>query len=251
MKGISWGLRLEKTNRAAIKLLIEWNNRWLIAGASGRGKTWFALWLIAQYIKQNKRSFFVFLSDNARDYNKANHTPVIRPAANGFKLVQFDSEHAKQRWNWDRILMKHRRLYIETGNLLSGEMTGLVNQISGAFWRLGSGLFAIDEAWQFLPHIDPPLEFERLSRGGRKAGVDVMAITQRVVDIHPRILNSLNLIVSFGLVEQNDVQRMGRYFEPVKGKDPRLIIPKLKQGQFLIRATEIGEQELATTAGLK
>lgn len=232
-------------------MLIEWNNRWLIAGASGRGKTWFALWAIAQYVKMNKRSFFVFLSDNARDYNKANHPPTIRPANNGFKLVQYDSQHARQPWNWQRILQKHRRLYIETGNLLSEEMVSLVNQLSKAFWNLGAGLFAIDEAWQFLPHTNPPLEFERLIRGGRKAGVDTMVISQRVVDIHPRILNSLNLIVSFGLVEKNDVDRISRYFDPIRGREPKLIIPALKQGQYLIKATETGEQEMNTTMKLR
>lgn len=231
-------------------MLIEWNNRWLIVGSSGRGKTWFALWVIAQYVKMNKRSFFVFLSDNARDYNKLNHPPTIRPANLGFKLVHFGAEHAKRTWNWKRILLKHRRLYIETGNLLSEEMVSLVNQLSKAFWNLGAGLFAIDEAWQFLPHTNPPLEFERLIRGGRKRGVDTMVISQRVVDIHPRILNSLNLIVAFGLAEKNDVDRISRYFDPIRGLDPKLIIPNLKQGQYLIKEVETGRQEMNTTMGL-
>lgn len=231
-------------------MLIEWNNRWLIAGASGRGKTWFALWAIAQYAKLNKRSYFVFLTDNARDYNKTNHPPAIRPANNGFKLVQYRAEHARHAWSWQRILQKHRRLYIETVNLISEEMVSLVNQLSKAFWQLGSGLFAIDEAWQFLPHTNPPLEFERLVRGGRKVGVDTMVITQRVVDIHPRILNSVNVVVSFGLAEKNDVERISRYFNPVQGQDPKLIIPNLQQGQYLIKVVETGEQELNTTMGL-
>lgn len=231
-------------------MLIEWNNRWLIAGASGRGKTWFALWAISQYVNLNKRSYYVFLSDNARDYNKHNHPMPIRPANLGFKLVRYDAEHAKRAWNWERILQKHRRLYIETGNLLSEEMVLLVNRLSRAFWQLGAGLFAIDEAWQFLPHTNPPLEFERLIRGGRKRGVDTMVISQRVVDIHPRILNSLNLIVAFGLAEKNDVDRISRYFAPVRGRDPRQVIPDLRQGQYLIRAVETGEQELNTTMGL-
>jgi hypothetical protein len=231
--------------------MIEWNNRWLIAGVSGTGKSWFALWLISQYIRLRKRSFYVFLSDNARDYDKANHTPAIRPAANGFKLVTYTNEHAKRVWDWEKVLRQHRRLYIETANLLDDEMKALVNSLSMAFWRLGSGLFAVDEAWQFLSHTNPPLEFERLSRGGRKMGVDVMAITHRVVDIHPRILNSLNLIVSFRLTEKNDVERVARYFEPVKGKDPRLVIPKMQQGHYLIKATETGEQEANSTLGLR
>lgn len=230
--------------------MIEWNNRWLIAGVSGTGKSWFSLWLISQYVRLRKRSFYVFLSDNARDYNKANHTPAIRPAANGFKLVTYTNEHAKRAWDWEKVLRKHRRLYIETANLLEDEMKTLVNSLSRAFWRLGSGLFAVDEAWQFLSHKNPPLEFERLSRGGRKMGVDVMVITQRVVDIHPRILNSLNLIVSFRLTEKNDVERVARYFEPVKGKDPRLVIPKMQQGHYLIKVTETGEQEANSTLGL-
>src|SRR5690606_4424853 len=174
------------------------------------GKTWFSLWLIRQYVRLNKRSFYVFLSDNARDYNKANHDHSIRRAANGFKLVTYTSEHASKTWNWERGLQTHRRLYIETTRLLEDETNRLVNALSLAFWRLGSGLFAVDEAWQFLSHTNPPLEFERLSRGARKMGVDVMAITQRVVDIHPRILNSLNPIVSFRLTEKNDVERISR-----------------------------------------
>lgn len=231
-------------------MLIEWNNRWLIAGASGRGKTWFALWVISQYVRMNKRSFYVFMSDNARDYNKSNHPPEIRPANLGFKLVYFDAEHAKRAWNWERILQKHRRLYIETGNLLSEEMVLLVNRLSRAFWNLGAGLFAIDEAWQFLPHANPPLEFERLVRGGRKVGVDTMVITQRVVDIHPRVLNSVNVVVSFGLAEKNDVERISRYFDPIGGRDAKLIIPNLQQGQYLIKEVETGKQEMNTTMGL-
>src|SRR5690606_3019973 len=74
-----------------------------------------------------------------------------------------------------------------------------------------------------------------------------MVITHRVVDIHPRILNSTNLIVAFGLTEKNDIDRISRYFGPVRGRDPRQVIPNLKQGQYLIRAVETGEQAVNTT----
>src|SRR5690606_27791171 len=108
--------------------------RWLIAGVSGTGKTWFALWLISQYVRRKKRSYFVFLSDNAKDYDKGNHSPAIRPRRNGFRLLTFDSQHAGRRWDWKRVLQRHRKLYIETANLTNDEMTALVNDLSVAFW---------------------------------------------------------------------------------------------------------------------
>lgn len=228
--------------------MIEWNNRTLIAGVSGTGKTYAALLFQSWYVKLSKRSYYVFLSDNQRDYDKANHPPSIRPKNLGFKLVTFDSVHASQNWNWKKILQTHKRLYIETGDLLEEEITHLVNQLSGAFWALGSGLFAIDEAWNFL--AERPVGFERLGRGGRKKGVDLLAITQRVVDLHPKILSQFNLIVSFRLDEKNDVERISRYFSPINGKDPRFVIPSLSQGQYLIKATETGEQEMNSTLGL-
>lgn len=231
--------------------MIEWNNKWLIAGVSGTGKTWAALWLLSQYQKLGKRSYYVFLADNSRDYDNPMHRRGISPRANGFKLLTFGANEARKGWNWVEILRKHRKLYIETGNLSAKETQTLVNSLSEAFWILGNGLFCIDEAWLFLNRNFMPESFERLARGGRKVGVDLMAITQRVVDIHPDILSQFNVIVSFRLAELNDRERLARYFEPFRGKQARDIIQTLKQGEYLIKITETGQQERQSTFNIK
>ena len=75
---------------------VEWNNRILIAGVSGTGKSWLGIYILSQYILQNKRKYFVFLSDNRAEYNKYNHNPQMRPKNLGFKLVQYGSEQASK-----------------------------------------------------------------------------------------------------------------------------------------------------------
>ena len=231
--------------------MYEWNNKFLIAGVSGTGKTYQALWLQSMYIRQNKRSYYVYLSDNSRDYNKDNHIPAIRPKNLGYKLISYNSEHAAKKWKWADILRQHNKLYIETGNLLDTEVAQLVNDLSLAFWSLGHGLFVIDEAWAFLNRMNPPKEYERLARGGRKIGVDLIASTQRVVDIYPNILSQFNVIVSFRLTEINDKERLARYFDPVNGHEAKYVISTLPQGHYLIKLTETGEQEKNTTLGVK
>ena len=229
---------------------IEWNNRTLIAGVSGTGKTWFGWWWLREYQRQGKRSYYVILSDNRRDYNNPKHAASMRPASQGFKLIGFDKEHAARPWDWKRIIRTHRKLYIEVGNLVSAEIQALVDQLADAVWKLGNGLFVVDEAWLFLNRDLVPDSFERLARGGRKHGVDILAITQRVVDIHPRILSQFNVIVSFQLTEMNDRERLARYFAPINGRDPREVIATLKQGEYLIKVTETGQQEKNQTFGL-
>ena len=226
---------------------VEWNNRILIAGVSGTGKSWLGIYILSQYILQNKRKYFVFLSDNRAEYDRYNHNPQMRPKNLGFKLVQFGSEQASKKWNFAEILRKNNRLYIETGDLSSEEVQNLVNDLSKAFWQLGNGFFVIDEAWTFLNRRYPPKNYERLARGGRKNSVDVMAITQRVVDIYPDILSQYNLIISFRLAELNDKMRISRYFEDFNGVRPDEIIGTLKQGEYIIKDTEQGLQEREST----
>ena len=147
-------------------MLIEWNNKFLIAGTSGTGKTWKGLYLLKEYIRQEKRQYYVFLANSGRDYDNPKHIETIRPANLGFHHILFNSEHAKNSWKWTEILQKYPRLYIETGDLVQEEISGLVDSLSTAFWTLENSLFIIDEAWSFLTRKTRQEPFERLARGG-------------------------------------------------------------------------------------
>lgn len=228
--------------------MIANNLRTFIAGTSGVGKTFLLLWYIWRYIKYDRRTYYVYVTDNAIDYNNSNMPVVIRPRNLGFKHVVYSSEKAQKRWDWAKILQNHPRIYIETTDLSDKQMIELVNELSRGIWETRSALFAIDEAWQYLNDYNAVTRYAQVVRGGRKVGIDSVAASQRIVDIHPKILSLYNLRVIFRIDDLNDIMRASTLIQsPVKGKRPETVIPNLKQGEFIVRDNDFSKVEVWNT----
>ncbi|MFW6046666.1 MAG: hypothetical protein ACOCP4_02605 [Candidatus Woesearchaeota archaeon] len=249
---------------------VEWNNRILLTGTSGAGKSWFRDFLILHYIRNNKRRYYVVIDDrenNAKNlYEKAN-----------FHLEQYSRSVSEKNINWKKYIRYHEKIYIVPTNVTQEDIKILINNIILALWELTDALLIIDEANQFLkPGIFEPEEMRRFLRGGRKDGLDSMVITHRVVDLAPNLVALFNRHISFRVTEKNSVQRLEQYFDQfyqpssslldpeLRGKDkkdlqkminkyskPENFIKNLPNRCFLYSDTENGEQEISSTNILK
>lgn len=233
-------------------MLIEQNYRTMISGVTGTGKSHLSAWTLSYYIRRNKRTFYVFLAEKQGDFDNPNHPPGMRLSTLGFKRLVYGREYAGRTWNWEKVLRRWPRLYVQVGDILPEEITPLVDGLSAAFVRLGAGVFVVDEAWMMLSRErKPPREYMRLARAGRTRGVDLVAITQRPIDVHPNIRTQFNMLATFRLTDDRDLQWLAPKFQPFDGRDPWRVINSLQQGEYVVVDTENGEQEKTSTKGLR
>ena len=219
---------------------LGYSNRWLIAGQSGTGKSWYARYLITQYIReQRKRSIIVL--DNSMD-----HWPTLQGL--GFEHVTIGQEHIRRGIPWSKFLSRHPRVLIEATYLDSDETMSLVDSLSRAVAEsVPYSLLVIDEAWSFYNKNYPAPNLERLLRGGRKHNIDIMLITQRLQDLATPGRSQTNLLVMFHLDDLTDINLASERLAPVRGISPREVLPRLRQGQAIVRDVETGQQERINT----
>lgn len=220
-----------------------WNNRFLIAGQSGTGKSWYTSYLIRRYCSQNKRRYIVIL-DTTTD-----HMQYLADC--GFQTLYIDRIRARKGVDWVSFIRFHPRLLVVIGDLVGEEIQQCVDRIGRAIIRLGNTLLVIDEAHSIY-HVDyPSAEIERICRGGRKLGIDIILSTQRLQGIPLGGRSQANVIIAFHLDDVRDrdliTPRLGSY----KGQSADSIVSSLPPMKALVRDTESGKVELISTRGLR
>lgn len=202
------------------------NRIYFIIGKSGSGKSWLARWLAIQYLKKGLTEYIVVLDTSAdhfysglQDWN--------------FKLWSYDNALAQKKINWTKVFNQYPKSVIEISFLTDEEITNLVDDVSLSIMELGNTLLLIDEAHQFYPRTGyHSKNLERLIRGGRKIGVDLIFVTQMRVDVDLVAVKQANVVISFQVTEENDVEKVSRLLGESKEK-----ITSLKQRQCLVKDT--------------
>lgn len=124
-------------------------------------------------------------------------------------------------------------------NIIYEEMEEIIDYITNYLFEKGNAILYVDEAHLFLPNTNigkSSKEFERLIRGGRKRGVDIMLVTQRPQDLHLIGISQSHYIITFKSTERNTLKVMSQNMQV----DPEKIT-NLDQYQALIYNTKTGE----------
>jgi len=214
------------------------NKIWLIVGKSGCGKSWFGRWILLQYLKKEAVEYIMVLDDSSDHFYSGLQ-------ANGFFLQEYGEREAQGRYNWQRFIADKRKVLLEVTNLTSQEIKNLVDDVSKAIYTLGDALLLIDEAHIFFPRSDSSLELERLLRGGRKRAIDIIMITQTLVDLNLIALRLANMLILFQVTEANELDRAQFYFQVNKEE-----IFNLKEREYFFKNLKTGEELKDTTDGL-
>jgi len=215
------------------------NNRiWLIVGKSGCGKSWFGRYILGEYL-QNRAIKYIVVVDNSSDHFYGGLQ------AQGFFFQEYGEAEAQGSYNWENFIKANKRVLIEITNLKQDEITRLMDDVSRALYDLGDSIILVDEAHIFFPREHQSIEFERLLRGGRKKGIDVILITQTLIDLNLIALRLANVLIVFQVTEANELERARQYFQ--MEREP---IFNLKERQYFFKDMKTGLLVCDTTQGI-
>jgi len=170
-------------------------------GKTGTGKTYFATHLVNLLSRKRK---LVAIVDQEEDLVTLD---MSNPFDEEFYVFDLDDE-TFQKINYAGIIKQYDRVGFMVLNLLEEEQNEVVDRICSVIYRLGNVVLYIDEAHKFFPQNNYPIELERLIRGGRKRGVDVVLVTQQVIDLRKTALKQAHVGVFFRITEENELKKL-------------------------------------------
>ena len=244
---------------------MEWNNRFGIFGTSGTGKSWLIKYIVKQYLKYNKRRYYVIIDENIRNIQEYEEM--------GFHIEEINRDIFNHNFSVIDFLRYHEKVVFLINDLLPAEIPDFLNPVADSLYSLGDSLFVIDEAHYFIQRgKNNPESVIRYERGGRKQGSDFIVGSHRTTDLNPDVVNLLNCVISFRVNEVNTIERLSRYYDQfnnvknndlidpemnksqknkakkiLKENDPRLILKKLPNRYFLYSDDKNGIQEISTS----
>ncbi|GMU39479.1 MAG: hypothetical protein AMXMBFR23_03450 [Chloroflexota bacterium] len=170
--------------------------RVLISGASGSGKTTFAV----QLVREAARAVWVDVKrDNAPGWPVVYATDFLyagdTPEARGARLA----EHLG---NWPHLT-------VQLADLPGLSDTDQLDAVAAAVFALGNTLLVLDDAMGVVDSA-PPYYLNRILTMGRSRGVGFVGITQRVHRIPLVFLTEAVHLVAFKAYGGSDVDRLAR-----------------------------------------
>lgn len=171
-----------------------------IMGKTGTGKTYFAARLVSQLSDRRK---LVAIVDQEEDLVTLDEASMNEE----FYVFDVDNENF-DKLNYGEIIRKHDRVGFVFLNLLEEEQNDVINRICSIIYRLGNVVLYIDEAHKFFPQNNYPIELERLVRGGRKRAIDVVLVTQQVIDLRKTALKQAHVGIFFRITEENELKKL-------------------------------------------
>lgn len=171
-----------------------------IMGKTGTGKSYFAAHLVDMLAK-NRR--LVAISDQEEDLEVLDEICGFQ----NFYVFEIDSNNYKK-INYAAEIQKYNNVGFVFTNLLEDEQNEIINEICSVIYRFGNTVFYIDEAHKFFPQNNYPIELERLIRGGRKRAIDVVLVTQQVIDLRKTALKQAHVGIFFRITEENELKKL-------------------------------------------
>jgi DNA helicase HerA-like ATPase len=245
---------------------LEWNNRIGIIGTSRTGKSWLLKYIIKQYIKMNKRRYYILIDDKMSN--------VIELEKQGFYIQEINKDNIDDKYSLKKFIKHHEKVvFLINGFIDQAEIHKFLNRLAFVVYHLKDALFCIDEAHAFLPSGKyEPKNIVKLERGGAKDGIDFIISTHRITDVSPDVVSLLNVIISFRVNEPNTRERLAEFFdqfsnpdnnelidqdldrqtkkrfkEMLQLKNPEFILPKLKNREFLYADLPEGIQQITSS----
>lgn len=201
----------------ATGIAVSLEDRWLVLGTTGTGKTWFSKELLRQ-LRQMYPNVPTYVLDSKAvgDFEEWNKSTVLgesvpRPIESGIQVWQpgVDDLDAFEQW-FDQI------------RYAPGPALVLVDEISSLVKRSGS---------------DAPPSFQKLLKQGRALGKVVISCTQEVPYIPRQVKTQATHWVRFRLAGEYDPTTANKLMGRAKD-DPE---PRAEHGFFYCRANQIGK----------
>jgi len=162
-----------------------------ITGMTGSGKSYFARHMIAQSIKP-----IYALADNIHDLEE-----LEKVTGRELNLVRVGKNTVVKE------IPPNTALVFE--NVIYSEIEETIDYICAYLYEQGNSIFYVDEAHIFFPNRNigkSPRELERLLRGGRKKGIDVIMVTQRPQDLNLVAISQSHFLIAFKSAERNTIK---------------------------------------------
>jgi nucleoside-triphosphatase THEP1 len=187
---------------------LETNIRLCLTGQSGTGKSKLLQWIITQYIKNEKRRYYVVIDDRESNvkYLEKEH---------GFYIQDINDNMVQNldNINFKNFIKHHEKVCLIPTYLEQEDITKIIDEISISAYKLTDILLCIDEAHSFLKRGKYfSNNFSKVVRGGRKDGICSIISTHRITDIDPDYLALFNLFVSLRNTEENTLKKLNNYY---------------------------------------
>lgn len=172
--------------------------RMTILGSSGTGKSWYAGWMIENIAPELEYGIHLDYEDEERGLSRAEN-PLYETAAIDEDLLSTDFES---------VLRRDKRLRVVPDGLKKSEIQDLAESLADAALEVGDCFFSWDEAHNVAGKHEIGDRLERLVTGGRKFGVEWLAVTQRPQKLHEDILSQSNVSVYFAVDSDRDLKKV-------------------------------------------
>jgi DNA helicase HerA-like ATPase len=110
--------------------------------------------------------------------------------------------------DFESVLRRDKRLRVVPDGLKKSEIQDLAESLADAALEVGDCFFSWDEAHNVAGKHEIGDRLERLVTGGRKFGVEWLAVTQRPQKLHEDILSQSNVSVYFAVDSDRDLKKI-------------------------------------------
>jgi hypothetical protein len=173
-----------------------------VLGSSGTGKSWYAGWMIEQTAPEFEYGIHLDYEDEERGLSLA-EDPLYETAA-----IDEDLLHGALEVDLESVLRRDKRLRVVPDGLKKSEIQDLAEKLADAALEVGDCFFSWDEAHNVAGKHEIGDRMERLVTGGRKFGVEWLAVTQRPQKLHEDILSQSNVSVYFAVDSDRDLKKV-------------------------------------------
>ncbi len=215
----------------------------VVLGKSGTGKSVYSRYLLYLYMTHNPEKKIIVIDESLDNWR------IIKNM--GFKKMEIDDTIDFYAIDYKKLIQNHQKIFIEITRLLPEEIADFLDLLCLEIYHEKNTLLFLDEGHKFYwsnltGQGQPAIELQRLFTGGRKAGIDIILTSQMIVDLNIRSIKQANLLVSFQLTEENELKKIGSYFD--NGYN---LLPILSRGGYLIKNLLTGKQKQKNSYNIK
>lgn len=207
-----------------------------VLGSSGTGKSWYAGWLMENTAPEFEYGIHLDYEDEEKGMSLADE-PLYKSL--------FVDEELLDALNFEDVLRRNNRLRVVPDGLTKDEIKELAERFAASALEVGDCFFSWDEAHNVTEKHEIGDRMERLATGGRKYGVEWLAVTQRPQNLHEDVLSQANVTVCFSVDSDRDLKKVVESTSMDRSE-----ISELNERQAIIENHDSGDKRKIDTNNL-